>query len=77
MKKEIEVDITQIDLLNNILTNDNTKKYNMCEIVEHILDMMTNHDNMPTSTVLDWLEMLQDQQSNFYRLLQNRENETH
>lgn len=54
MKKYVTVDITQQDLLEEILVNRNTNKYDMYEIARHVLCMMAKHDNMPIKQQKDW-----------------------
>ena len=74
MKKEIEIDITQDDLLEKILINDNTNKYDMKLIVEHVLGFMTLHDNMPNELVQEWLDVLQNYTAEFVMLFKEDNN---
>ncbi len=57
MKKEIEIKLTEQELLDNFINND--QPYDMYKIADKALSEVSWHDSMPNSLRLKYISMLQ------------------
>ncbi len=58
LKKEFEIEISEQELLDNFISNDGTG-YSMFKIADKALSEVDWHDNMPKSSKLEYIDMLQ------------------